>query len=701
MAEEMEVSQDLTPIEKDLIPSSNELIPFNKDASGMINEMEGSQENQQESEKEKKNSSQDPIKGGNNDDNELSSRKSTENGSASEMEVANNPGPSTKSNQSSNTQAKSLIGAEYRDPDGGIRIDGIYIAPPPPPSLTFEAEGPRLVITHIENENFKSYAGLQVLGPFHKSFTSIVGPNGSGKSNVIDSMLFVFGYRAQKIRSKKISVLIHDSENHPNIRSCKVKVHFQEIIDEGPDNYRVVPDTHVVVARTAFKDNSSHYELNGRRCQYKEIAHSLRKQGIDLDHNRFLILQGEVEQIALMKPKGQNENDEGMLEYLEDIIGSSRFKEPIEILHTRVQELDEHRTEKLNRVKLVEKEKDELEKPKNEALEYLNLNNKIVRKKNMGYQQYVMNYEKRVEITKGKKKEYEEKVKEQLAQVEEVTAKKTAKEEKYKNMQAEMERLRKDTLETQENFSKFELEDATIREEMKNMNAKRKKLIGQSKLEKEKAETFAKVPEKNQGKIDECEELKEKYQRQVVEEQEVYDKALESLKAETQVFQDQKEKLETELIGFTKIENEKEANLNLAQSEVDVLTQNEQKEKLKLEQLEQRLIRSNTDYEDKQAQLKDNEKVLPNLIKNTEKREQELQQVTENYETLSGRCRMTRANFEETRSNQAQTKGRGAVLDALMRQRQSGAIPGIYGRLGDLGAIDKVITGSNILDMGL
>ena len=36
--------------------------------------------------------------------------------------------------------------------------------------------------------------------PGAQSFTSIVGPNGSGKSNVIDSMLFVFGYRAQKIR---------------------------------------------------------------------------------------------------------------------------------------------------------------------------------------------------------------------------------------------------------------------------------------------------------------------------------------------------------------------------------------------------------------------------------------------------------------------------------------------------------------------
>ena len=169
------------------------------------------------------------------------------------------------------------------------------------------------------------------------------------------------------------------------------------------------------------------------------------------------------------------------------------------------------------------------------------------------------------------------------------------------------------------------------------------------------------------------------------------------MKAETQVFQDQKEKLETGLIGFTKIENEKEANLNLAQGEVDVLTQNEQKEKIKLEQLEQRYVQANTDFADKEVQLKDNEKVLPNLIKNTEKNEQELQNVTAEYEALSGRCRLTRTNYEETRSAQQQTRGRGAVLDALMRQRQSGAIPGIFGRLGDLGAIDKVGNNSTYL----
>ena len=64
-----------------------------------------------------------------------------------------------------------------------------------------------------------------------QNFSCIIGPNGSGKSNVIDSMLFVFGYRSAKIRSKKLSVLIHNSEQHPNCTSCTVEVHFQMIRD--------------------------------------------------------------------------------------------------------------------------------------------------------------------------------------------------------------------------------------------------------------------------------------------------------------------------------------------------------------------------------------------------------------------------------------------------------------------------------------
>jgi structural maintenance of chromosome 4 len=89
----------------------------------------------------------------------------------------------------------------------------------------------RTIITYLILTNFKSYAGRQEVGPFHASFSSVVGPNGSGKSNVIDSLLFVFGFRASKMRQGKISALIHNSAAHPDLDHCEVAVHFQEVMD--------------------------------------------------------------------------------------------------------------------------------------------------------------------------------------------------------------------------------------------------------------------------------------------------------------------------------------------------------------------------------------------------------------------------------------------------------------------------------------
>lgn len=65
-----------------------------------------------------------------------------------------------------------------------------------------------------------------------------------------------------------------------------------------------VPGSKIVIAREAFIDNTSRYSINGSVATQKDIIALLKSKGIDLDHNRFLILQGEVEQIALMKPKG-------------------------------------------------------------------------------------------------------------------------------------------------------------------------------------------------------------------------------------------------------------------------------------------------------------------------------------------------------------------------------------------------------------
>lgn len=125
--------------------------------------------------------------------------------------------------------------------------------------------------------------------------------------------------------------------------------------DDG--TYEAVSGTEFVISRVAFRDNSSKYYINNRASNFTEVTKKLKGKGVDLDNNRFLILQvqysrkvilfgnfnflfylflflvcyqGEVEQISLMKPKAQGPHDEGFLEYLEDIIGTNKYVEKID-----------------------------------------------------------------------------------------------------------------------------------------------------------------------------------------------------------------------------------------------------------------------------------------------------------------------------------------------------------------------------------
>ena len=139
-------------------------------------------------------------------------------------------------------------------------------------TLAAAGQMPRLMIQKIVMENFKSYYGEVTIGPFNKNMTSVVGPNGSGKSNVIDSMLFVFGFNAKKMRQGKVSELIHASDQHKDVKYVKVSVYFQDILDQPDGTYTVVEGSELVVSREAKRDNTSTYRLNGKASDYKAVS---------------------------------------------------------------------------------------------------------------------------------------------------------------------------------------------------------------------------------------------------------------------------------------------------------------------------------------------------------------------------------------------------------------------------------------------
>uniref|UniRef100_A0A8D1SR89 Structural maintenance of chromosomes protein n=1 Tax=Sus scrofa TaxID=9823 RepID=A0A8D1SR89_PIG len=555
------------------------------------------------------------------------------------------------------------------------------IPPPPPPAMTNEAGAPRLMITHIVNQNFKSYAGEKILGPFHKRFSCIIGPNGSGKSNVIDSMLFVFGYRAQKIRSKKLSVLIHNSDEHKDIQSCTVEVHFQKIIDKEGNDYEVVPNSNFYVSRTAYRDNTSVYHISGKKKTFKDVGNLLRSHGIDLDHNRFLILQGEVEQIAMMKPKGQTEHDEGMLEYLEDIIGSGRLNEPIKVLCRRVEILNEHRGEKLNRVKMVEKEKDALEGEKNIAIEFLTLENEIFRKKNHVCQYYIYDLQKRIAEMETQKEKIHEDTKEINEKSNILSNEMKAKNKAVKDVEKKLNKITKFIEENKEKFTKLDLEDVQVREKLKHATSKAKKLEKQLQKDKEKVEEFKSIPAKSENIITETTTRNNALEKEKEKEEKKLKEVMDSLKQETQGLQKEKESQEKELMGFSKSVNEARSKMDVAQSELDIYLSRYNTAVSQLSKAKDALMAASETLKERKAAIGDIEAKLPQTECELKEKEKELQKLTQEEINFKSLVRDLFQKVEEAKSSLAMNRSRGKVLDAIIQEKKTGRIPGIYGRL--------------------
>ncbi len=60
---------------------------------------------------------------------------------------------------------------------------------------------------------------------------------------------------------------------------------------QDDDNCQEVPGTEFTVSRTAHRNNSSSYYIGARKSSFGEVTDLLKGKGIDLDNNRFLILQ--------------------------------------------------------------------------------------------------------------------------------------------------------------------------------------------------------------------------------------------------------------------------------------------------------------------------------------------------------------------------------------------------------------------------
>ncbi|KAM1634408.1 hypothetical protein TB1_026976 [Malus domestica] len=550
------------------------------------------------------------------------------------------------------------------------------------------SRGPRLFIREMVMRNFKSYAGEQRVGPFHKSFSAVVGPNGSGKSNVIDAMLFVFGKRAKQMRLNKVSELIHNSTNHQNLDSAGVSVHFQEIIDLDDGTFEAVPGSDFVITRVAFRDNSSKYYINDRASNFTEVTKKLKGKGVDLDNNRFLILQGEVEQISLMKPKAQGSHDEGFLEYLEDIIGTNIYVEKIDESFKELESLNEKRSSVVQMVKLAEKERDGLEDVKNEAEAYmlkelslLKWQEKATKLAHEDTSAKMVDLHGNMSTLEGNLKTEREKIQESndaLKELESVHNKHMKQQEELDN------NLRK----CKEEFKQFEREDVKYREDLKHVKQKIKKL--KDKLEKDsvKINEIEKECEDSTNLIPELEKSIPELQKLLSDEEKVLDGIAENSKVETERYRSELTKVRAQLEPWEKQLIERKGKLEVASTEQKLLNEKHEAGRAAFEDAQKQMADISGSIETKSAGIaKVQSEIEKSKLEGIEARKEEQEYIRE-QEALIPSEQAARQKVAELKSVLDSERNQGTVLKAILHAKESNRIQGIHGRMGDLGAID-------------
>lgn len=551
----------------------------------------------------------------------------------------------------------------------------------------------RLMISKIVTENFKSYGGVKALGPFHKRMTCIVGPNGSGKSNSLDALVFAFGKRAAKLRLKKLSELIHKSEAYPDCEYCRVTVHFQRIIDtgDGDEDYNIVSGSEFQITREANKASTSKYYLNGKTSSFSAINDLLVGHGVDLINNRFLILQGEVEAISMMPPKGSDKGDEGLLEYLEEIVGSNKYIQPIEAAGEKLVQFDELRSEKLARVKVAEKEKGALESSKVEAEEYLSKQRELYTAQSALLQVHAAATETALTAAESKRSGLAERLDTERARLAEAKSSVDTLAAEHAEANTALKAARGAAEGHRNAYTECEKEDIKLRAEVKAAKGKAKKASKAVETHSAKADAAADAVATLTAKLPELETRVEEAgaakEDAAAELQKVYD----GLAERSAGIREKLEAKQAELAPWAEQVTQAAAAKAEAATTLAILQEQTQGAAVELERAQGAVVALEGDISAKGEELAAAQAAEAAASKALGKAQKRLAAADAALAQAKGAVETAQRAFDERREALEATSSRGALLTGLMSAAGAGGPlegAGLAGRLGDLGTID-------------
>eukprot|EP00493_Phyllostaurus_siculus_P027109 UN27455 len=96
------------------------------------------------------------------------------------------------------------------------------------------------------------------------------------------------------------------------------------------------------------------FRIDGQRKTAEEMTQFWKSKKIDLASNRIFILQNQVENISTMSPKKTDNGKDGLIEFLEEIIGSDQFVPKIFKARQEIGDIENAQAVQLERVKVME-----------------------------------------------------------------------------------------------------------------------------------------------------------------------------------------------------------------------------------------------------------------------------------------------------------------------------------------------------------
>ncbi|TKY52742.1 Structural maintenance of chromosomes protein 1 [Spatholobus suberectus] len=216
-------------------------------------------------------------------------------------------------------------------------------------------------ILRLEMENFKSYKGLQVIGPFF-DFTAIIGPNGAGKSNLMDAISFVLGVRTGQLRGAQLKDLIYAFDDRE--KEQKGRKAFVRLV------YQLANATEIQFTRTITSAGGSEYRIDGAVVNWDAYNARLKSLGILVKARNFLVFQGDVESIASKNPKE-------LTALVEQISGSDELKRDYEQFEEEKGATEEKSALVYQKKKTVVMERKQKKEQKEEAEKHIRLQEQL------------------------------------------------------------------------------------------------------------------------------------------------------------------------------------------------------------------------------------------------------------------------------------------------------------------------------------